>query len=436
MWANDPTRQLVCIASDGDLALRDANRQRDLVKSNWFRGAFAEGWGFSPSQDAKGYFENTRKGFRYSAGLTGSITGWRGHGVIMDDLLQAKDVLSKPARDTAVYALENIIPSRINDMARGFFVMVQQRLCVGDPADWAISQRNYEHLNLPTEFVERKRFKTFITVDVPANGVPAHKARQEFRSDPRTVEGELLFPSMFTPEVVADAKKNPEMFAAQHQQDPMPPGGGMFKVSDWRFWRTDDPNYVPTKRDPLWYQGAAKVKPSKFDKMIVSCDATFGSKSATASRVAFHVWGALGGDRYLLARVWDRMDFDETERAGLSLFKRWPEAREKVIEKAANGPGLVTRWRDIHHIAGIIESPTGVAAKPQRANAMLPYQRGGNVYLPDDAPWLADYITEHALFPGPCHLGDDDVDAQSQGLSHLEEAETGADLITRATWGS
>jgi len=434
MWANDPTRQLVCLASDSKLADRDADRCRDLVKSSWYRRRFSEpdGWRFSPTQDAKGYYENTRKGFRYSEGLGGSVTGWRGHGVIMDDLLQARDVFSQPAREAAIYALENIIPSRVNDPAAGFFVMVQQRLCVGDPADWAIAQKDYEHLNLPTEFVPRKRFITYRTVEAPTAEQPRRRVREEFQRDPRTVEGELLFPDLFTPEVVASAKKNPEMFAAQHQQDPIPPGGGMFKVGHWRFWRPRDATEAPPPRDPGWYQGPARVLPSEFDEIAVSCDATFGSKTKEASRVSILVGAKLGGDRYLLDRVWDRMDFDETERALLLVFKRWPRARIKIIEGNANGPGLISRLVNVHRIPGVIEGETGSDNKEKRANEQLPYQRSGCCYLPDRVPWLADFITEHALFPGPCHLGNDDVDAWSQLLKYFEPGEeTGAEKFLR-----
>jgi predicted phage terminase large subunit-like protein len=438
MWANDPTKQLVCLASDSGLALRDANKHRDLAKSEWYRRCFAEGagWKFSPSQDAKGYFENTAKGFRYSAGIDGSVTGWRGHGVIMDDLLQARDVFSKPARDAAIYALENIIPSRVNDPAAGFFVMVQQRLCVGDPADWAMAQKDYEHLNLPTEYDPRRSFITYRTVAEPTPEEPERKVRTELARDPRTEEGELLFPALFTPAVVAAAKKNPEMFAAQHQQDPVPPGGGMFKVLHWRFWRPAGATEAPPPRDPRWYQGEARVLPSlpEFDELAVSCDATFGSKSNAASRVSILVGAKLGGDRYLLERVWDRMDFDETEKALLGVFARWPAARIKIIEGKANGPGLISRLVNVHHIAGIIEGETGSDNKEKRANEQLPYQRSGCCYLPDRAPWTADFITEHALFPGPCHLGNDDVDAWSQLLKYFEPGEqTTADVYMAMT---
>jgi predicted phage terminase large subunit-like protein len=416
LWAIDPSKQLVCLASDGDLALRDANRNRDLIRSEWYQSSFARaaGWTFSASQDAKGYFENTAKGFRYSAGVSGSVTGWRGHGVIMDDLLQAKDVLSKPARDAAVYALDNIIPSRVNDPAVGFFLMIQQRLCVDDPASWAIAQGDYEHLNLPTEFDSNRRCVTH------------GKGGRVLWRDPRQTDGELLFPQLFTPEVIAAAKRSPEAYAAQHQQDPMPPGGGMFKVADWRFWRAPDEDRPQPRRDQSWHQGAARILPV-MDEKIVSCDATF-KKTKSGSRVAIHVWGKRGADRYLIERVWDRMDFAETERALLGVFERHPDARTKIIEDKANGSGLITRLRDVHGISGIVEGKTGDGDKEQRANAMLPYQRGGNVYLPDHAPWVGDYILEHALFPAPCHLGNDDVDCQSQAFAHWESTPSTADL--------
>lgn len=424
MWASDPTRQLVCLASDGDLALRDANRQRDLVKSTWYQRAFSgpDGWTFSPSQDAKGYFENTAKGFRYSAGVNGSVTGWRGHGVIMDDLLQAKDVHSEPAKRTAVHALENVIPSRVNDPAAGFFVMVQQRLCVGDPADWALSQGDYEHLNLPTEFDPERRSVTYHLVG---------GERVAFWRDPREEAGELLFPALFTPAVVEQAKKNPEMYAAQHQQDPIPPGGGMFKIADWRFWkpdgtRTDDDERLIATRPRGCYEGPANPLPRKWDKLILSVDATF-KKTKAGSFVAIHVWGAAGRRRCLLDRTHARMDFDETERAVLAMLRKWPGIREKVIEDKANGSGLITRLRNVHHVGGIVEGETGDQSKEQRANAELPWQRAGDVELPDGAPWLAEYIAEHAAFPLGAH--DDDVDAQSQALEHLEAEES-----TAAKW--
>lgn len=429
MWAQDPTRQLVCLASDGELALRDANRQRDLVKTKWYQQAFSDpcGWAFSSSQDAKGYFENTAKGFRFSTGLGGGPTGWRGHGVVMDDLLQAKDVLSAPARNAAIYALNNIIPSRINDPATGFFVMIQQRLCVDDPASWAIEQGNYEHLNLPTEFVAARRCVTHHTVKTPANGVPAHEERREFYRDPRTEEGELLFPALFTRAVVDEKKKQPETFAAQDQQDPMPPGGGMFKKIDWRFWRAADRTEAPPPRDPTWYQGAARVLPARFDEIAISVDATFGSKKETASRVSILVGGKHGADHFLLDRAWDRMDFDETELAILAIIRKWPAARARIIEGKANGPGLIQRLRGVHKIGGIIEGETGAANKETRANEQLPSHRGGNCFLPEDAPYTADFIVEHALFPGPCHLGNDDVDAWSQLLKYFE----GGDPVAR-----
>ena len=425
IWTHTPEWRSLFVSHAASLAVEHARLCRQLVESHWYRTSFSEPgqWALAGDQNAKDHYTNTRGGHRYSIGMTGGITGHGGDLVAIDDPISITDSFSEAALNEAARIVGKVLPPRLNDQKTGRMLMIMQRANVKDPAQMWIDGGNAECLILPSEYDPRRQCVTHRLIDVPANGIPAHKARVEFWRDPRTTEGEILCPGRFPPEVLASLKAADSMgaegFSAQHQQSPMPPGGGMFKVGDWRFWRAADRTEAPPKRDPSWNQDAARVLP-RMERIIISCDATFGSKSSTASRVAFHVWGAVGGDRYLLERVWDRMDFNQTEQAGLGLFARWPLAREKVIEKAANGPGLVTRWRDVHRVVGLIESPIAKGTKEQCANAMLPYQRGGNVYLPEHAPWLADYILEHALFPGPCHLGNDDVDTQSQAFAHLE----------------
>ena len=268
-------------------------------------------------------------------------------------------------------------------------------------------------------------------VAVPANGEPEHRVRVEVSPDPRTVDGELLFPALFTPAVVADAKKNPEMFAAQHQQDPIPPGGMMFKIADWRFWKPDGiaPDHVAAR--PLGaYDGPAQPLP-KMEKILISVDGTF-KKTDRGSFVAIHVWGRAGAGRYLLDRIHARMDYDTCERSLVGdrsrgsehpiggIVGRWPEAREKIVEDKANGPMLVNRLSSVLGVSGVIGDGVGNDGKEQRASThLLPLHRAGNLYLPDGAPWLGEFIAEHASFPLGAH--DDDVDAASQACKHLEQ---------------
>lgn len=55
--------------------------------------------------------------------------------------------------------------------------------------------------------------------------------------------------------------------------------------------------------------------------------------------------------------------------------------------------------------------------KVSRAYAVTPSIETGRVFLPESAPWLADYIDSLASFPNAAH--DDDVDSTTQALNYL-----------------
>ena len=52
-----------------------------------------------------------------------------------------------------------------------------------------------------------------------------------------------------------------------------------------------------------------------------------------------------------------------------------------------------------------------------RAYAVTPTIETGRVFLPESAPWVADYVDNMANFPNAAH--DDDVDSTTQALNHL-----------------
>ena len=55
--------------------------------------------------------------------------------------------------------------------------------------------------------------------------------------------------------------------------------------------------------------------------------------------------------------------------------------------------------------------------KEARAAAISPEVEAGNVLVPLHAPWVADYLEEHAAFPNGAH--DDQVDQTSQALLRI-----------------
>ena len=71
------------------------------------------------------------------------------------------------------------------------------------------------------------------------------------------------------------------------------------------------------------------------------------------------------------------------------------------------------------HLFGITpyQPPPG-NDKIMRLNAQTAWFENGLVFLPRNAPWLADYVTELTGFPGTKY--DDQVDSTTQALAQMK----------------
>jgi predicted phage terminase large subunit-like protein len=128
------------------------------------------------------------------------------------------------------------------------------------------------------------------------------------------------------------------------------------------------------------------------------------------------VWGCRLAQRFLLDQVRARMGFTGALQAVKDLRAKWPNANAILIEDKANGPAVIDSLRN--EIPGVIAiEPRG--SKQQRAAAVTPLWQAGNIWLPrpEYAPWIADFVEEHAGFPSARH--DDQVDAETQALEYL-----------------
>jgi predicted RNA-binding Zn-ribbon protein involved in translation (DUF1610 family) len=84
------------------------------------------------------------------------------------------------------------------------------------------------------------------------------------------------------------------------------------------------------------------------------------------------------------------------------------------VEDKANGTAVIETLK--HEISGIIAvEPEG--GKEARAHAVSAEVEAHNVYLPETAPWIHDFIEECAGFPTSAH--DDQVDAMTQALTRF-----------------
>lgn len=375
LWVRNPETRVIAATYASALTIRDSIRTRDLITSKWFVDTFNPQWeAWRIVKENEDWLSNSKHGERRALSVGGKATGFRADGQIFDDLLNATDKHSKAARDYARDWAISTMSSRFNDMRKGWRVVIGQRLHEEDPYGAMLATGDYVHLCLPSEFEPARRCVTKIGW-----------------SDPRTEEGQLLFPELFTAAVIAQAKKDLGAYdyAGQHQQHPSPAEGGLFKREWWQYYR---PEELPA-----------------LDVIIISVDATF-KEAKDVDYVAIHVYGFVGPRTYLLARRHQKMGFTATKDSIRVLYAQWrPSA--VLVEDKANGPAIIEELgREIPGVIAI--TPEG--GKIARAWAASPSVEAGGVYLPRE-DWAQEVVEEAANFPNAAH--DDDVDAMTQALN-------------------
>ncbi|GLC25076.1 hypothetical protein [Roseisolibacter agri] len=330
-----------------DLALRDSVKCRQLIESEWYQQTFKPTWRFAGDQNVKSYFQNTAMGFRLCVSVGGRATGFRGHGIVVDDPLNAADASSEVARTEARTWWDRSMSSRVNDKRTGTRVVIMQRLHEEDLTGHLVERGGYQHLCLPLEFEPERKAATSIGWE-----------------DPREEPGECLFPTMFPPEVIAQTQLELlDDYAGQYQQRPTAADGGIFKKGWWK--RYD-------------------VMPPKFHQVVLACDANVKETKA-GSFAVIQLWGRVHADVYLVGQVRARLGFPELIE-GLRWASQYcvapgQRAGAKLIEDKANGPAAIATLTK--QIPGIIAVPVEVS-KEARWRSASPYVRAGNVYLPDD----------------------------------------------------
>jgi len=194
-----------------DLGVRDNLKCRRLIQSEWYQ----ERWPMklTSDQNAKTKFENEHTGFREAMAFT-SLTGSRGDRVLLDDPLSVDHANSDADMKAAEITFTEALPTRVNN-DESAIVVIMQRLNEKDTSGIILQRElGYVHLCLPMRFEAERKCTTSIGFQ-----------------DPRTVDGELLFPERFPEETVASLERTMGSYAAagQLQQRPAPREGGMFK---------------------------------------------------------------------------------------------------------------------------------------------------------------------------------------------------------------
>lgn len=202
-----PELRYLGTAHKQELAIRDSTKCRRLIQSEWYQRLWPTR--LTTDQNAKTKFENDAFGFREAMAFT-SLTGSRADRVLIDDPHSVDDAKSEALLKSAVETFREAVPSRVSN-SDSAIIIIMQRLHEGDVSAEAL-KLGYVHLCLPMRY---------------ESGL----SRTATCSDPRTEDGELLFPDRFGEADVCALELSLGDYAAagQLQQRPAPRAGGDFK---------------------------------------------------------------------------------------------------------------------------------------------------------------------------------------------------------------
>lgn len=421
MWTplRNPGWRATFASYDAVLSSRDSVNCRNLLSSIWFQETFRPQWKFASDQNVKTYFVNTVRGHRFSTSVGAKSTGFRGDAIMVDDPIKAGDRNSEPALAEVIDWWTNEMVNRLNKMDVGVKVIIMQRLGDRDLAGHVLREGGYTHLKIPMRYDPSRSIVTTVSPGVEW-------------SDPRKMQGELMFPQMFSEAVVQDFEKNQSMFASQYQQEPNAEGGGILKSSRWQYWQPAGLNLPPVRvKMPNGdiVERVAVDLPDSFDIMLASWDCTFKDLK-TSDFVCGQVHAARGARRFILDQVMRRMGIVDTMAAVRELTGRHPKAHLKLVEDKANGTAVVEMLQK--EVPGLVlVEPKG--GKVARAAAASPELEAGNWFLPHPmiAPWVGNpenptdggFLASTVLFPFGAN--DDDVDAWTQGAIRIQQEKVG-----------
>lgn len=367
VWAKDSSKKFLCYSYSSDLTVRDSMKCRKLIGSTWYQEHFP--LVIDERNDQKDDYSNLGGGYRKCFGIGGSLGGWRGDFLLIDDPLEMSKSDSKAERDKVNNAYDTAIVSRGTDPNTFKKVIIMQRLHEEDLCGHVLEKDEpWEQLILPVEY-EGERFVSSIGFQ-----------------DPRSEIGELLWSKRFNDVYLRFQKSNlgSRGYAGQYQQRPAPLTGNIFKKA--------------------WFEN--RVRPDVIG-FYISSD-TAASTSEESARSSIVVGGITGDYRLIPVYVWaDKVQFPQLVSKLIEVATMYGEEKlyDIVIEKKSSGISAIQTIQQTapDWIANKVRGYTPKVDKEARASVASKWCENGSVLLPpptEGNDWLLKFETELFEFPG------------------------------------
>jgi len=385
-WTNWPWMRFITASYSAALSLESAEFSRDLVRSGRFKKLFPE-IDIKQDKDTKSNFRIVRYGHsnwkalgsRYSTSVGGTLTGFHGHILLVDDPLDPMRALSDVEIAKANHWMTNTLSTRKTDKRFTRTILIQQRLHQKDPTGDAIDRtpESVRHICLPGEIRTRDE-------------------KGKCRLTPIELEGcyqdDLLDPVRMPWDVLKkmERKLGQYGYAGQVLQDPSPPGGGMFKVAKFQII---DPGHEYLKP----YMIIKKIR--YWDKAGSEKDKKSTGQAQTAGVKIYLIQSVFGPKFVIMDCKRGLWEAEERER----LIRKTAEAdgRDCLVyhEQEPGSGGKESAQATTRNLAGfVVEADRPTGDKIFRADPYSVSVNNGDVLLLR-ADWNQDFIEEHRHFP-------------------------------------
>lgn len=236
LWTHNPSSKFFNLSGTFSLAVRDNIRCRRLIQSKKYQKYWSDVYSLHKDANTSTRYENTKGGQKIIKSVYGNPIGEGGDFLVVDDPNVSQDIYSEVTRNRTNDIISSSFGIRSDSPASkiGALIIIQQRLHPFDVTGYmlGLGLKGIVHLMLPMEFEPNRRA---ITIDLDGSGKPWQ--------DPRTTEGELLWPQRFSKEYVDDRLKKFLKTSAnincQLQQNPLSMEGDIFKKEWFKLWTNE-----------------------------------------------------------------------------------------------------------------------------------------------------------------------------------------------------
>ncbi len=393
-WTRWHWMKFIATTYSGALSLEHAEASRDVVKSHRYSKLFPDVT-VKRDKDIKSNFRVQKRlsngktvlgGNRYSTSVGGTLTGFHGHILIVDDPLNPAGAWRGNEMDTANKWLSQTLSTRKVEKAVTPTILIMQRLHQNDPSGHMLAKKkNILHISLPGEIR-----------NYPDKVKPS-KLKQFYIDD-------LLDPNRMTWEVLNDMEADMGQYgyAGQIGQNPVPPGGGMFKPDNIQVVQA--PSSHMMGRPVRYWDKAGTHEGGAY---------TVGAKMAKLRNGKYHVQDVQRGQ-------WGTEKREKIIRATAEM-----DSKSTIIymEQEGGSGGKDSIRESVKNLDGFsVHADKPVGDKVFRADPFSVQVNIGNVEMLE-APWNNDFIDEMRFFPKSTYK--DQVDAASGAYSKLRKPTAG-----------